>query len=102
MLFSCSLVNIYIYTQDYGQYCILHCHFILIFAYNSVATTELLLQRDLVILEREIVSESDERFSLFKFSKIKDATDNFSRENKLGEGGFGHVYKVNAYSLNIV
>jgi hypothetical protein len=54
---------------------------------------ELLLQRDLVILEREIVSESDERFSLFKFSKIKDATDNFSRENKLGEGGFGHVYK---------
>uniref|UniRef100_A0A0D9Y7Y0 non-specific serine/threonine protein kinase n=1 Tax=Oryza glumipatula TaxID=40148 RepID=A0A0D9Y7Y0_9ORYZ len=54
---------------------------------------KLLLQRDLVILEREIVSESDERFSLFKFSKIKDATDNFSRENKLGEGGFGHVYK---------
>uniref|UniRef100_A0A0E0E3T1 Protein kinase domain-containing protein n=1 Tax=Oryza meridionalis TaxID=40149 RepID=A0A0E0E3T1_9ORYZ len=41
----------------------------------------------------EIVTESDERFSLFKFSKIKSATDNFSRENKLGEGGFGHVYK---------
>uniref|UniRef100_A0A0E0JI30 non-specific serine/threonine protein kinase n=1 Tax=Oryza punctata TaxID=4537 RepID=A0A0E0JI30_ORYPU len=54
---------------------------------------KLLLQRDLVMLEREIVSESDDRFSLFKFSKIKDATDNFSRENKLGEGGFGPVYK---------
>ncbi|XP_040385849.1 cysteine-rich receptor-like protein kinase 15 [Oryza brachyantha] len=54
---------------------------------------ELLLQRDLVVLEREIVSESDERFSLFKFSKIKSATGNFSEQNKLGEGGFGPVYK---------
>ncbi|KAF0920715.1 hypothetical protein E2562_036416, partial [Oryza meyeriana var. granulata] len=54
---------------------------------------KLLLQRDLVILEREIVSESHGRFSLFKFSKIKDAMDNFSKENKLGEGGFGRVYK---------
>jgi len=25
----------------------------------------------------------------------KDDTDNFSRNNKLGEGGFGPVYKVN-------
>uniref|UniRef100_A0A0D9V0J1 Protein kinase domain-containing protein n=1 Tax=Leersia perrieri TaxID=77586 RepID=A0A0D9V0J1_9ORYZ len=61
---------------------------------------ELLLHRDLVILEREIVSESDERFSLFKFSKIRDATDNFSKENKLGEGGFGPVYKGHLTSTN--
>jgi hypothetical protein len=27
-------------------------------------------------------------------STIKSATDNFSEENKLGEGGFGPVYKV--------
>ncbi|XBI49927.1 hypothetical protein VPH35_113413 [Triticum aestivum] len=54
---------------------------------------ELLLHRDLVILEKEIVSESDSRFSLFRYSKIRSATDNFSKENKLGEGGFGHVYK---------
>ncbi|KAF7086785.1 hypothetical protein CFC21_090047 [Triticum aestivum] len=54
---------------------------------------ELLLERDLVILEEEIVSESDSRFSLFRYSKIRSATDNFSKENKLGEGGFGHVYK---------
>uniref|UniRef100_A0A0D9V0I9 Protein kinase domain-containing protein n=1 Tax=Leersia perrieri TaxID=77586 RepID=A0A0D9V0I9_9ORYZ len=70
------------------------------FSDNSMATTELLLQRDLVILEREIVSESDERFSLFKFSKIKEATDNFSDEKKLGQGGFGPVYNVNACALH--
>ncbi|KAJ0983496.1 hypothetical protein J5N97_011751 [Dioscorea zingiberensis] len=32
-------------------------------------------------------------FTLFGFSCIKDATDNFSDEYKLGEGGFGPVYK---------
>uniref|UniRef100_A0A0D9V0I8 Serine-threonine/tyrosine-protein kinase catalytic domain-containing protein n=1 Tax=Leersia perrieri TaxID=77586 RepID=A0A0D9V0I8_9ORYZ len=71
------------------------------FSDNSMATTELLLQRDLVILEREIVSESDERFSLFKFSKIKEATDNFSDEKKLGQGGFGPVYN-HAFNIGIL
>ena len=31
---------------------------------------------------------------LFSFSSVSAATDNFSIENKLGEGGFGPVYKV--------
>lgn len=30
----------------------------------------------------------------FDFADIKVATSNFSHENKLGEGGFGPVYKV--------
>jgi hypothetical protein len=30
----------------------------------------------------------------FDFDIISDATDNFSEANKLGEGGFGSVYKV--------
>ena len=29
----------------------------------------------------------------FSFSNIKRATNNFSSENKLGEGGFGGVYR---------
>ena len=31
---------------------------------------------------------------LFGFSIVEIATNNFSDENKLGEGGFGPVYKV--------
>lgn len=31
---------------------------------------------------------------LYDLSTLRAATDNFSEENKLGEGGFGPVYKV--------
>jgi hypothetical protein len=31
----------------------------------------------------------------YDLSTLRAATDNFSEENKLGEGGFGPVYKVN-------
>ena len=31
---------------------------------------------------------------VFTFSEIKAATSNFSCENRLGEGGYGPVYKV--------
>jgi len=30
----------------------------------------------------------------FRYKDLKAATKNFSDENKLGEGGFGDVYKV--------
>lgn len=30
----------------------------------------------------------------FSFAEIKAATKNFSHDNKLGEGGYGPVYKV--------
>jgi len=31
----------------------------------------------------------------YRYSDLKAATKNFSEKNKLGEGGFGTVYKVN-------
>lgn len=32
-------------------------------------------------------------FTIYDFSQVLEATDNFSEENKLGQGGFGPVYK---------
>jgi len=31
----------------------------------------------------------------FSYHELKNATSDFNRDNKLGEGGFGPVYKVN-------
>ena len=45
------------------------------------------------------LSSEDQRFSstelpIIDFEELVASTDNFSQENKLGQGGFGHVYKV--------
>lgn len=40
------------------------------------------------------IEEGNSGFSLYNFSQIKEATQDFSRENKIGQGGFGSVYKV--------
>ncbi|CAD6229579.1 unnamed protein product [Miscanthus lutarioriparius] len=37
--------------------------------------------------------ETSSYFATFSFSQIRNATDKFSTENMLGEGGFGPVYK---------
>lgn len=38
---------------------------------------------------------------LFDFATILDATDNFSLNYKLGEGGFGPVYKVTMFGATL-
>lgn len=38
----------------------------------------------------------DLELSLIVFDEVAAATDDFSEDNKLGEGGFGPVYKVMA------
>jgi len=36
----------------------------------------------------------------YKYTDLKAATKNFSEKNKVGEGGFGTVYKVNLCSYS--
>ena len=38
----------------------------------------------------------------FNFTTIVAATNSFSDDNKLGEGGFGPVYKVKSYKYFFV
>ncbi|CAI9087670.1 OLC1v1021803C1 [Oldenlandia corymbosa var. corymbosa] len=57
---------------------------------------DLLLKAPVTLSKREYSGESTtEEFELplFDFSTIALATDNFSQANKLGQGGFGSVYK---------
>lgn len=44
--------------------------------------------------EDEQMEEKDMELTIFDLSAISVATDNFSVRNKLGQGGFGPVYKV--------
>ena len=39
----------------------------------------------------------DLQTGIFSLRQIKAATKNFDAENKIGEGGFGSVYKVNVH-----
>lgn len=40
------------------------------------------------------IEEKSSEFTLFDLSQLLKATENFSEGNRLGQGGFGPVYKV--------
>jgi hypothetical protein len=44
--------------------------------------------------QQEFESTNNSNLPFFDLSSIAAATDHFSIANKLGEGGFGSVYKV--------
>ena len=47
------------------------------------------------IEKKDAGGQEDLELPFFDLSTIVNATNNFSVDNKLGEGGFGPVYKVN-------
>jgi hypothetical protein len=58
---------------------------------------DLLMTEGVYTSNREQTSEKnmdDLELPFFDFNTITMATNNFSEENKLGQGGFGIVYKV--------
>ena len=44
----------------------------------------------------------DARPYTFSYAELKNATGDFSPSNKLGEGGFGPVYKVGHYPIELI
>lgn len=48
-----------------------------------------------IIYEENLANAKD--LPLFNYNLVASATNFFSMENKLGEGGFGPVYKVISY-----
>ncbi|PIN20582.1 Serine/threonine protein kinase [Handroanthus impetiginosus] len=61
-----------------------------------VSTTICFLKRKSIISKGKVVWSRRDKYTnqqSFTFAQIAVATDNFSSENKLGEGGFGPVYK---------
>lgn len=42
----------------------------------------------------EVVIAKEHNLRVFSYSELKTATDNFNSSLKLGEGGFGSVYKA--------
>jgi len=51
------------------------------------------------LTEEKDEDQQDFELPFFNISTMISATNNFSDNNKLGEGGFGPVYKVNMQQL---
>ena len=48
-------------------------------------------------LDSVLNSINHKNLALFKFKQLEIATNGFTLENKLGQGGFGPVYKVKIF-----
>ncbi|KAJ8528312.1 hypothetical protein K7X08_022004 [Anisodus acutangulus] len=60
---------------------------------KAKATALLLLNQTANRSKRRKIDKMSHEVQLYNFESLAIATDNFSPENKLGEGGFGPVYK---------
>lgn len=49
---------------------------------------------DVCVLHRQITQAKLQDLPLFSFNELATATNSFHNSNKLGQGGFGPVYRV--------
>ena len=54
-----------------------------------------LIWLSIILYEFADLLEIGPRPNTFSYSELRTATENFNAKNKLGEGGFGAVFKVN-------
>jgi hypothetical protein len=46
-----------------------------------------------------LIVPGEHRVKVFSYSELRKATHDFSGANKIGEGGFGSVFRVNTHNL---
>lgn len=90
------MVKKLIYTYRYGVFTC-YWSFFLIVNLRILCLNQHIIGRTKKNSRKNDESEGKEEemeLPLFDMNTIVDATNNFSSSNKLGEGGFGSVYKV--------
>ena len=61
----------------------------------------MLLSLIFVLVEPAVLVGIESKPNTFSYAELRSATKDFDPSNKLGEGGYGPVYKVTIYLLRL-
>ena len=85
-----------------ASYCSFYYYFVCFIALPDTSAELMFKRMEALTSGNETASNQVKlkELPLFEFQVLATATDSFSLRNKLGQGGFGPVYKVNALMKN--